>query len=93
MKRGTSEGSETSQTSTAGLSFSEMHTKNKFANEPEGLRQFQDHRWKVLSEKNLDLRGIFFCDHFSASYFKKTSENMARTKIYPEELDSSCRIL
>ena len=29
---------------TAGLPFSKTHTKNQFANEPEGLRQFRDHR-------------------------------------------------
>ena len=39
-------------TPTAGLPISETHTKNKFANKPEGLRHFWDHRWKALSEGN-----------------------------------------
>ena len=29
--------------------------KNQFANEPEGLRQFRDHRWKALGKENPDL--------------------------------------
>ena len=48
---------------TAGLPISETHTKNQFADKPEGLRQFRDHRWKALDEENSDLPGIFFCDH------------------------------
>ena len=43
---------------TAGLRISKTHTK-KFANKPEELRQFQDHRWKALGKKNSDLPGIF----------------------------------
>ena len=41
--------------------------KNQFANEPEGLRHFQDHRWKALVEENPDLLCIFFSDHFLTS--------------------------
>ena len=44
---------------TAGLTISETHTKKLFANEPEGLRQFQDQRWKALGEENPNLPGIF----------------------------------
>ena len=54
---------------TAGLLISYTHTNNQFAKQPEGLRQFRDHRWKALGEDNPDLRGIFFCDHFLASHF------------------------
>ena len=46
------------------ISVSETHTKNQFANEPEGTRQFRDHHWKVLGEKSSDLPSIFFCNHF-----------------------------
>ena len=53
----------------AGLPFSETHTEHQFANEPEGLRKFRDHRWKALGEENSDLSGIFFCDHFLISHF------------------------
>ena len=38
-------------------------TKKYFASEPEGLRQFRDHRWKLLGEENSDLPGSIFCDH------------------------------
>ena len=55
----------------AGLLISETHRKNQFVNEPEGLRRFRDHRWKVLGEENSDLSGNFFCGHFLASYFLK----------------------
>ena len=37
---------------TAGLSVNYKPTKNQFASEPEELRQFRDHRWKSLGEKN-----------------------------------------
>ena len=49
---------------TAGLDVQYELTKNQFPDEPEGLRQFRDHRWKALGEVNLDLTGLFFCDHF-----------------------------
>ena len=39
-------------TDTAGLLVRYMHTKNQFADEPEGLRQFRDHREKALSKEN-----------------------------------------
>ena len=52
---------------TAGLPISDTHTKNQFANEPEGLQQFRDHRWKGLGEENSDLSGLFFCGHFLTS--------------------------
>ena len=45
--------------------------KNQFADEPEGLRQLRDHRWKALSEENSDLLGIFLCDPMMTSYFLK----------------------
>ena len=43
--------------------------KNQFASEPEGLRQFQDHRWKTFDKENSDLPGLFVCNHFLASYY------------------------
>ena len=49
------EGEGSRRGSTAGLPTSETHTKNQFASEPEGLRQFRDHRWKALDEENLCL--------------------------------------
>ena len=49
------------------IPISETHTKNQFANEPEGLRQFRDQRWKALGKDNSDLPGLFFCDHFLTS--------------------------
>ena len=45
-------------------------TKNKFADEPEGLRQFRYHRWKALGEENSDLPGIFLCNLFSPLFSK-----------------------
>ena len=48
-----------SRSCTVGLPISDMHTDNQFANEPEGLRHFRDHRWKALSEENPDLSGPF----------------------------------
>ena len=44
---------------TARLTIPETHTKNYLANEPEGLRQVLDHRWKALGEENSDLLGPF----------------------------------
>ena len=55
---------------TAGLLFLETHTNNQFANEPEGLRHFRDHRWKALSEKNPDLSGLFLFRHYFESYIE-----------------------
>ena len=43
----------------AGLPISKTHTKNQFADQPEGLRHFRDHRWKALGKKNSDLSGRF----------------------------------
>ena len=54
--------------STAGLLFLETHTNNQFANEPEGLRHFRDHRWKALGEENQDLSGPFLFRHYFGSY-------------------------
>ena len=42
--------------------------KNQFANEPEGLRHFRDHRWKALGEENADLLGLFLFGHYFESY-------------------------
>ena len=53
--------------------------EKSFFKEPEGLRQFRDHRWKALGKKNSDLTGIFFCDHFFASYF------LNQVKIWPQQ--------
>ena len=44
---------------TAELPVSETHTKNQFADKPEGLRQFRDQCWKALGEENSDMPGIF----------------------------------
>ena len=54
--------------STAGLLISYTHTNNQFANEPEGLRHFRDHRWKALGEENPDLSGLFLFRHYFESY-------------------------
>ena len=55
-------------TSTAGLLISDTHTNNYFANEPEGLRHFRDHRWKALGEENPILSGPFLFRHYFESY-------------------------
>ena len=52
---------------TAELPIEETHTKNQFADETEGLRQFHEHRWKALGEENSDIPGIFFRDHVLTS--------------------------
>ena len=52
------------QSVTAGLPISDTHTKNQFANGPEGLRHFRDHRWKALGEENPDLSGPFLFRHY-----------------------------
>ena len=44
---------------------------NQFANEPEGLRQFQDRRWKALGEENPDLSGLFFVKFIFDLFFSK----------------------
>ena len=44
---------------TAGMAISKTHTKNQFASEPDGLRQFRVHRWKTLGEEKSDLPGPF----------------------------------
>ena len=53
---------------TAGLLILRKHTNKYFANEPEGLRQFRDHRWKALGEDNPDLSGLFLFRHYFQSY-------------------------
>ena len=53
---------------TAGLLINDTHTNNQFANEPEGLRHFQDHCWKALGEENPDLSGPFLFRHYFESY-------------------------
>ena len=78
---------------TAGLDVQYEPTKKQFANEPEGLRHFRDHRWKALGKENLDLLCIFFSDHFFDLLFFKTSQSMAPTKIYTADLDSPRRII
>ena len=35
---------------TAGLTISRRHTKNQFADKPEGLQRFRDHHWKALGK-------------------------------------------
>ena len=49
---------------TAGLPIRYPHTKNQFADKPEGLRHFQDRHWKALGEENSDLPGLSFRDQF-----------------------------
>ena len=66
--------------------------KNQFAGEPEGLRQFRDHRWKAPDEENSDLPGLFSVIIFDLLIFK-TNESTALTKIDPEDLDLTRRIL
>ena len=69
------------------------HRKNQFADEPEGLQQFQDHHWKALGEENPDPSGLFLCDHLLTSCFLYTSEKRILTKRVRAESDSSCQIL
>ena len=38
--------------------------KNQFADGPEGLQKFRDHRWKAFGEENSDLPSIFLCGPF-----------------------------
>ena len=52
----------------AGLPILRTHTKNQFANKPEGLRHFRDHRWKALGEENPILSGLFLFRHHFESY-------------------------
>ena len=56
--------------STAGLPISQTQTKNQFGKEPEGLRQFRDHRWKALGEENSDLSGLFLFRQYFESYIE-----------------------
>ena len=58
------------KSSTAGLLISYEPTNNQFANEPEGLRHFRDHRWKALGEENLILSGLFLFRHYFESYIE-----------------------
>ena len=53
---------------TAGLPIRYPPTNNQFANEPEGLRHFRDHRWKALGEENPILSGLFLFRHYFESY-------------------------
>ena len=55
---------------TAGLLFLETHTKNQFGKQPEGFRQFRDHRWKALGEENSDLSWLFLFRHYFGSYIE-----------------------
>ena len=55
---------------TAGLLISDTHKNNQFANEPEGLRHFRDHRWKALGEENPILSGFFLFRHYFESYIE-----------------------
>ena len=61
--------------STAGLDAQYEPTKNQFQNEPEGLRQFQDHHRKAFGEENPNILGPILYDHFLASYFSKDVKN------------------
>ena len=56
--------------STAGLPIGYTHTKHRFADEPEGLRRFRDHRGKALGEENPDLSGLFLFRHYFESYIE-----------------------
>ena len=68
--------------------------KNKFANEPKGFRQIQDHTRKTLSEEIPDLLGTFVCDPFLIFFFfQKNFPNNVRIKTYQAESDSPRRIL
>ena len=58
------------KTTTAGLLISDTHTKSQFSDEPEGLRHFQDHRWKALGEENPILSGPFLFRHYFWSYIE-----------------------
>ena len=53
---------------TAGLSISDTHTKNQFANEPEGLRHFRGYHWKALGKENPILSGPFLFRHYFENY-------------------------
>ena len=53
---------------TAGLSIRYPPTNNQFANEPEGLRHFRDHRWKALDAENLILSELFLFRQYFESY-------------------------
>ena len=55
---------------TAGLPIMWTHTNNQFADEPEGLRHFRDHRWKALGEENSDLLGLFLFRQYFESYIE-----------------------
>ena len=54
----------------AGLDLKYNPTKNQFADTPEGLRQFLDHRWKALGKENSDLSGLFLFKHYPESYIE-----------------------
>ena len=53
---------------TAGLPIGQTHAKNQFFKQPEGLRQFRDHRWKALGGENSDLSDLFLFGHYFESY-------------------------
>ena len=66
--RGRAKDKNTFKNVTAGLPILWTHTNNQFANKPEGLRHFRDHRWKALGKENPDLSGPFLFRHYFVSY-------------------------
>ena len=69
-RAGTTKKERAADSSTAGLPISETHTKNQFRKQPEGLRQFRDHRWKALGEKNSGLSGQFLFRQYFEDYIE-----------------------
>ena len=65
---------------TAGLDVQYELTKKIFANKPEGLRHFRDHRWKALGEENPDLSGLFLFRHYFWKLYWVTFKIMPKQK-------------
>ena len=59
---------------TAELNIQYEPMKNQFTNKPEGLRHFQDHRWKTLGKENQNLLGLFLFRHYFETYIEYLSK-------------------
>ena len=59
---------------TAGLNVQYEPMKNQFPDEPEGFRQFRDHRWKALGKENSDLSGLSLFGHYFESCIEELSK-------------------
>ena len=73
---------------TAGLPISQTHTKNQFANKPEGLRHFLSPPFESSRREEFRSDWSIILWSFFDLLFCKTSENMPPTKMDQSESDS-----